>query len=386
MRNAAPPHAASPSADGRNEKSESFSEDGDVGGRSPKRLRTLPGDGDGGDRARARQALRGALPAGAGLGAALWAMQQDGLFTDARVSVEGCEFRCHRAVLCAGSGLFRAMFTGGLRETTEQTAEIHNVSAKSFAVVLRFLYTGEAPLGDVHAAEAVLLAADLLDVAPLRARSAAWIHDNLAPRDCARVWGTAEQLCVASLAKRAREVACDHAQTLRHEQEFLLALQTQHMMELLQSDTLCLNSEDEAVELIHAWIQADADARRALLAPLILHIRVTAVSPSVAAALLQQLAAEGERESRCAEGAAGCEVPSCQSLLASTHAALSTFVVVTPGGLQAEASAGGSEDGGAGVMGMGQGGGAGLALIPDQWQKTSKVSALVHMLIKPPAS
>jgi hypothetical protein len=368
-------------------------EDGGEGGRSPKRLRTLPAedeeesDGDGGARARARQALRGALPAaGAGLGAALWAMQQDGLFTDARLSVEGCEFRCHRAVLCAGSGLFRAMFTGGLRETTAQTAEIHDVSAASFAVVLRFLYTGEAPLGDVHAAEAVLLAADLLDVAPLRARSAAWIHDNLAPRDCARVWNTAEQLCVASLAKRTLEVACDHAQTLRHDQAFLSALKPQHMMELLQSDTLCLNSEDEAVELIHAWIQVDADARRALLAPLILHIRVTAVSPSVAAALLQQLAAEGERESRCAEGAAGCEATSCQSLLASTHAALSTFVVVTQGGLPAEASEGSAEDGGAGVMGMGQGGGAGLALIPDQWQKTSKVSALVHMLIKPPAS
>ena len=390
---------------------------GSGGERAGKRLQSSspsPPSDDDQARGRARHALgqRGAAAAGAaadaGLGAALWAMQQDAVFTDACVSAGGREFRCHRAVLCAGSGLFRAMFTGGLRETTAQTAQIHDVSAAAFAVVLRFLYTGEARFGDVPAAEAVLLAADRLDVAPLRARSAAWIRDNLTPRDCARVWGMAEQLCVASLAQRAREVACDHVLTLRHDEAFLLQLQPQHMLELLQSDFLCINSEDEAVELIRAWIQADAEARRALLAPLTLRIRFTAVSPGVAAELLQQLAADCERESRRAVGVAWspadvpCQplAPSRQSLLASTVVALSSFLGVPPpvsavggaggGEQQAEASlagggglgvggdglggagVGGAGWGGAGAVGDGEVGEAGPALIPPEWRRARK--------------
>ena len=80
------------------------------------------------------------------MGASLWAMQQESLFTDVTVDIQGLIFHAHRAVLCAGSGLFRAMFTGGLRETRAQTAQIHDVCPGIFDLVLRFLYTGETHL------------------------------------------------------------------------------------------------------------------------------------------------------------------------------------------------------------------------------------------------
>ena len=225
------------------------------------------------------------------LGASLWTMQQESLFTDATVEVDGKVFHCHRAVMCAGSGLFRAMFTGGLRESAAQTAQIHDVSAETFAIVVRFLYTGEARLTNVVEAERVLLAADLLDVVPLRKVSATWIHDNLTASGCARIWGTADQLCEPLLAGRARDVACQHILTLLHDEAFLLELRPQHIAELLQTDTLSVNSEDDAVELVTLWIDADPEVRQGMLPSLVHKVRLGAVSASVAEALQVHLAA-----------------------------------------------------------------------------------------------
>ena len=194
------------------------------------------------------------------LGSALWAMQQDDLFTDASVAVDGQIFRCHRVVLSAGSGLFRAMFAGGLREASAQAAEVHDVAADTFAKVLEFLYTGEAKLAEEAEAEAVLVAADLLDVKALRACCADWLHDHLTPRNCARVWGTAERLYLEPLAQRARDLLANSL--MQNDEALVRDLAPHHLAELLELDSLAVTSEDQVVALLSAWVQVCASKRQ----------------------------------------------------------------------------------------------------------------------------
>jgi hypothetical protein len=112
----------------------------------------------------------------------------------------------------------------------------------------------------VPTAESVLVAADRLDVAALRARCAAWIHDNLLPnKHCASVWGTAEDLCVSCLIERVQHLASDNILKLYQDQSFLHALRPHHLHHLLQLDSLCINSEDDVVHLILNWVQAGSD-------------------------------------------------------------------------------------------------------------------------------
>ena len=194
------------------------------------------------------------------LGSALWAMQQDDLFTDASVAVDGQIFRCHRVVLSAGSGLFRAMFAGGLREASAQAAEVHDVAADTFAKVLEFLYTGEAKLAEEAEAEAVLVAADLLDVKALRACCADWLHDHLTPRNCARVWGTAQRLYLEPLAQRARDLLANSL--MQNDEALVRDLAPHHLAELLELDSLAVTSEDQVVALLSAWVQVCASKRQ----------------------------------------------------------------------------------------------------------------------------
>ena len=194
------------------------------------------------------------------LGSALWAMQQDDLFTDASVAVDGQIFRCHRVVLSAGSGLFRAMFAGGLREASAQAAEVHEVAADTFAKVLEFLYTGEAKLAEEAEAEAVLVAADLLDVKALRACCADWLHGHLTPRNCARVWGTADRLCLEPLAQRARDLLANSL--MQNDEALVRDLAPHHLAELVELDSLAVTSEDQVVALLSAWVQVCASKRQ----------------------------------------------------------------------------------------------------------------------------
>jgi len=64
-------------------------------------------------------------------------------YADIKLVVEGNEIHAHKAILCARSSHFQAMFTLGMREATSEVIEIADVSYNVFLDILRYLYTGE---------------------------------------------------------------------------------------------------------------------------------------------------------------------------------------------------------------------------------------------------
>ena len=137
---------------------------------------------------------------------------------------------------------------------------MHEVAADTFAKVLEFLYTGEAKLAEEAEAEAVLVAADLLDVKALRACCADWLHGHLTPRNCARVWGTADRLCLEPLAQRARDLLANSL--MQNDEALVRDLAPHHLAELLELDSLAVTSEDQVVALLSAWVQVCASKRQ----------------------------------------------------------------------------------------------------------------------------
>ncbi|CAN9202243.1 unnamed protein product [Alternaria alternata] len=52
------------------------------------------------------------------------------------------EYYAHKAVLCLESGYFLNAFTGGFREASESTIELHEDNPEYFGFFLKFIYTG----------------------------------------------------------------------------------------------------------------------------------------------------------------------------------------------------------------------------------------------------
>lgn len=72
-------------------------------------------------------------------------------FSDVQLVVDGTPIHAHKAILAAQSEHFRAMFSGGMRETYASEVQIHGWSRDAFMAMLEFLYTGRTPKDLPHA-------------------------------------------------------------------------------------------------------------------------------------------------------------------------------------------------------------------------------------------
>lgn len=71
-------------------------------------------------------------------------------FTDVTFVVDKEKFKAHRVMLAARSDYFRALLFGGMRETNPANEiEISDCSARSFNVLLTYIYTGKMSLGEL---------------------------------------------------------------------------------------------------------------------------------------------------------------------------------------------------------------------------------------------
>lgn len=113
---------------------------------------------------------------------------KDGKFTDLIVNVEDKEFHVHKAILCARSPVFAAMFEHETKEQDENRINIHGIEEDVFEVLLYHIYTGKVQSLELYAAE-LFTAADMVsrerlwgtyfECSFLYVVSIWWIEDNL---------------------------------------------------------------------------------------------------------------------------------------------------------------------------------------------------------------
>ncbi|XP_059175280.1 kelch repeat and BTB domain-containing protein 3-like [Physella acuta] len=66
----------------------------------------------------------------------------ENILFDFAVQVQGETIQCHRLILAACSEFFRACFRSEMRETTENSVILNDVSCDVFQLILKALYTG----------------------------------------------------------------------------------------------------------------------------------------------------------------------------------------------------------------------------------------------------
>ncbi|XP_055344398.1 kelch-like protein 1 isoform X2 [Paramacrobiotus metropolitanus] len=179
---------------------------------------------------------------------------------------------CHRNVLSASSPYFRTMFTSGLRESSESTIKLKNISAGTLNELVNYAYTLEIQI-DADSVQAILIAALFLDIVPVTTSCWDYMEKHMDISSCLMVHCLAEQLNNAPLAAKAKAMVLRGFAQVCRSADFL-AIEAEKVIELITSDDLHVDKEDGVLEAVMRWVEHDQVGRKVHLSDLLQFVRV----------------------------------------------------------------------------------------------------------------
>ncbi|XP_017546885.1 kelch-like protein 35 [Pygocentrus nattereri] len=204
------------------------------------------------------------------------AFRQSATFTDVVLLVEGREFPCHRATLCASSRYFRSMFTGQMRESRQAVVPLKEVSAAAMEHLLDFIYEGRVRLQE-ESVDRVYRAADLLDVPALSRACVDFLEQRVCPSNCLGLIDFAQLYSIEPLLERCQGVLYQDFEMVSKQEEFL-ELPLERVLKLLDSEKLQVQ-EEVLVEVALRWVYHRQNQRAAALKTLLERLQLPLLDP-----------------------------------------------------------------------------------------------------------
>lgn len=196
---------------------------------------------------------------------------------DVTLCVHDQTFRCHRNVLAATSPYFRAMFTTGLTETSQERIELHEVDPSSVQQVINYAYTGQLEITKLNA-QNLLAVASLFQITPIHRACARYMETQLDVTNCVGIYYFAQIHNCEELKVKGQEHIEKNFVEVSEGEEFL-SLDWQRVAEIIQSNELNVEKEELVFEAAMRWVNHDPDHQNRYLPDLLPHIRFGLVTP-----------------------------------------------------------------------------------------------------------
>lgn len=164
----------------------------------------------------------------------------------------------------------RAMFTGGMKEASQDVIELKGVSAKGLKHIIDFAYSAEVTL-DLDCIQDVLGAAVFLQMVPVVELCEEFLKSAMSVETCLNIGQMATTFSLASLKESVDAFTFRHFLQISQEEDFL-HLPLERLVFFLQSNKLKSCSEIELFRAAVRWLQFDP-ARRASASRVLCHIR-----------------------------------------------------------------------------------------------------------------
>lgn len=203
--------------------------------------------------------------------------RRSGTFTDIVLQVDGCEFPCHRATLCASSRYFSAMFCGHFRESGQAVVKLQGISRKTMEHLLNFMYEGKLSL-DEENVESVYQAADQLDVPALSAACVGFLEKSVSPANCLGLMDLADSYLLWPLQERCLTLLYNNFEQVFKHKEFLSSRKAR-VLELLTCEELQV-TEEVLVEAALGWVHHQPADRKQDLKELLEQLRLPLLDPA----------------------------------------------------------------------------------------------------------
>ncbi|XP_078593904.1 kelch-like protein 24 [Branchiostoma floridae x Branchiostoma japonicum] len=185
-------------------------------------------------------------------------LRSDNLLVDVILCVSGKEIPCHRNVLAACSGYFRAMFCNGHRESKEHKVTIHEASASALQLLVDYAYTSKVTITEDNAVE-LMEGASFFQVPPVSDACTKFLKDSLCVNNCMKMV-TLGGMLYSNLEAEALLYAMKEFATACKTPEFP-GLTKDQLIKLISSDYL--NASEETVyTAVLKWINHDTRKRK----------------------------------------------------------------------------------------------------------------------------
>ena len=206
--------------------------------------------------------------------------RDEGQFIDVRLKVREDIFPAHRIVLAANSDYFHAMFTDGMKESSQEEIELkdENISPDAVKIVMDSVYTGDLCVNEENVFE-VLAAADHLQVTTVVQQCCdflkrEFIQLRLDLHNYCLVSTVAERHSLRDLQEAAQKKMASMYVDVCENEEFLSNIGADQLFSLLSRDDLSAPSETFVFKSVMQWIKHKKEERIAVAAKVIGAVRL----------------------------------------------------------------------------------------------------------------
>lgn len=196
---------------------------------------------------------------------------------DVTIAVEGLKFPAHKSVLCSFSPYFRGMFLNVLAESRQNTVVLRTVDPDMVGLLIDYAYTSTVVITRNNV-QALLSAANLLQVLPVKEAACRFLRVHMDAGNCLGIHCFAEIHACTELQDISLEYALENFWEVYHGEEFL-ALSSEKLIELTQSDNLQVEREEVVFKAVAKWYSHAPEERKAIFPKVLETVRLGLVSP-----------------------------------------------------------------------------------------------------------
>lgn len=207
---------------------------------------------------------------------ALFELKESNQLCDATIVLDdGSEIPVHRAILCACSPYFRALFTTTLHNREKNRVHLPGVNTEMLQKLLGYIYLRKLDINDNNVYP-LLITADYLSILGVLDMCCKYLERTLTPKNCIGVLIFARNHFCHDLAKNTWKYIMKNFTQIASQSDEILSLSLQELQEIINADDLNVKSEETVWEIILRWINYDADNRKKHIVALMKCIRLVA--------------------------------------------------------------------------------------------------------------
>ncbi|XP_070569479.1 kelch-like protein 13 [Ptychodera flava] len=199
------------------------------------------------------------------------------LLHDVTLIAEGKQFESHRCVLAACSDYFKAMFTGGMKESVEREVELKGITAKGLQDVLQFVYEGEIELSMGNIQD-ILSTTTHLQVTPCINVCSRFLENEVEIDNCLLIYQMAQTFHLLSVQNVTYNFLMENFKEVSKLEEFL-QLPFSDLQGFLSSNDICGCTELDLFEIAAEWIRHGGEDRLQYATQLMENIRFPLMKP-----------------------------------------------------------------------------------------------------------
>ncbi|KHJ41240.1 kelch repeat protein [Trichuris suis] len=185
--------------------------------------------------------------------------------------------RAHRVVLACSCPYFNAMFKSKMTETVKSSIFMHCVDADILEALVNFMYTGKITVTQKNVQD-LLPAADLLQMTEVRDACCNFLERQMSVTNCLALKMFAEVHSCTELGNFAGAYIEKYFREVMETEDFC-HISFEYLEELLSSDSLQVDKEDQVFDALIRWINYDVAGRSKYLYNLLENVRFSFVSP-----------------------------------------------------------------------------------------------------------